>query len=129
MNKPVASSINRAEQIVRTLTVAILRGEYAVGSRLPTVRALALQFNVNPATIQRSRSRLEATGLVVARQGSGTEVRDPVLAGDLSLVPAWLEALCEQPARAAQVLGEFLEVRRLVVLRLVLGSVGIPLQR
>lgn len=90
-----------------------------MGSRLPTVRALALQFNVNPATIQRSLSRLEATGLVVARQGSGTEVRDPVLAGDLSLVPAWLEALCEQPVRAAQVLGEFLEVRRLVVLRLV----------
>ena len=109
---------NTAARVERTLTVRILRGEHAPGTRLPTVRALAAEFGINPATAQRAIARLERTGLVNARQGSGTVVNDPETHGDLSLVPAWLEALRHEPARAAALLAEFLEVRRILASRL-----------
>ncbi len=104
--------------IERALTLDILRGSYPVGSRLPTVRELAARYGVNPGTIQRVVARLETRGLVEARQGSGLRVNDPARDGDLSLVPYWLEATRDRPARAAAILDEFLEVRRLVAVRL-----------
>lgn len=104
--------------IEHQLTLDILRGTYPVGSHLPTVRDLAARHGVNPGTIQRVVARLETRGLVEARQGSGLRVVDPQENGDFSLVPYWLEATLDQPARAAAILEEFLELRRLVAGRL-----------
>jgi DNA-binding FadR family transcriptional regulator len=104
--------------IEHALTQDILRGRYAVGSRLPTVRELAEAHAVNPATIQRVVSRLETRGLVTARQGSGLRVNDPSESGDISLIPFWLEATLGQPAQAVSILADFLEVRRVVAVRL-----------
>ncbi len=115
---------NDAERIERVLSVQILRGDYPPGTRLPTIRALAASFAVNPATAQRAIARLERGGLVRARQGSGTVVMDPEQHGDLSLLPAWLEALSEQPTKAAALLGEFLEVRRVLAARLLVQHRG-----
>jgi DNA-binding FadR family transcriptional regulator len=109
---------NKAEWLERRLAVEILRGGYAVGSRLPPVRELAGMFAVNPSTVQRALARLEVGGLVTARRGSGVRVNDPAIDGDISLVPAWLEALSVRPPEAARVLAEFLEVRRLLACRL-----------
>ena len=109
---------NTAARVERTLTVRILRGEHPPGARLPTVRALAAEFGINPATAQRAIARLERTGLVTSRQGSGTVVHDPETHGDLSLVPAWLEAFEDAPERAAALLAELLEVRRILAARL-----------
>ena len=39
--------------IEHALTLAILRGQHPVGTRLPTVRELAELHGVNPTTIQR----------------------------------------------------------------------------
>jgi DNA-binding FadR family transcriptional regulator len=110
---------NAASRIEHALTVAVLRGEHAPGTRLPTIRELAHSFDVNPATMQRAIARLERSGLVSARQGSGILVHDPNEVGDLSLVPAWLEALADRPERAAVVLADFLEVRRILATRLI----------
>ena len=104
--------------IERSLTLQILRGRYAAGSRLPTVRELAVTHDVTPATIQRVVARLETRGLVEARQGSGLRVNDPRDAGDVGLLPLWLVALEGRPAEASRLLAEFLEVRRLVAVRL-----------
>ena len=104
--------------IEHALTQDILRGRYAVGSRLPTVRELAETHGVNPATIQRVVSRLETRGLVTARQGSGLRVNDPAESGDISLIPFWLEATLDQPAQAVSILADFLEVRRVIAVRL-----------
>ncbi|MDP6988911.1 MAG: GntR family transcriptional regulator [Planctomycetota bacterium] len=114
----MAGADNTAARVERTLTVRILRGLHPPGARLPTVRALALEFGINPATAQRAVARLERTGLVSTRQGSGTVVNDPETHGDLSLVPAWLEALDDEPERAAALLAELLEVRRILAARL-----------
>jgi GntR family transcriptional repressor for pyruvate dehydrogenase complex len=106
------------DTIEHRLTQDILRGRYAVGSRLPTVRELANRNGVNPATIQRAVSRLEARGLVRARQGSGIVVNDPVECGDISLIPYWLEAVLDDPARASGMLADLLEMRRVMGARL-----------
>lgn len=107
-----------ADRIARVLTVEILRGVHPVGHHLPTVRALARRFEVTPATLQRALAQLARSGLVASRQGSGTTVLDPLEAGDLSLVPAWLEATSDDPPRAAALLADFLEVRRVLAARL-----------
>jgi DNA-binding FadR family transcriptional regulator len=104
--------------IERALTLDILRGRYAAGSRLPSVRELAQQHGVNPATIQRVVSRLETRGLVEARQGSGLRVNDPETSADLSLVPYWLVAKLGEPREAAAILGDFLGLRRAVAVQL-----------
>lgn len=107
------------ERIDRALTRRILRGELVPGSHLPPVRALAAEFEVNPNTVQRALSRLEAKGLVTARWGSGVVVNDPASAGDLSLLPERLAALDDAPEQAAAVLADLLEVRRVLAARLV----------
>ncbi|MCA9523973.1 MAG: FadR family transcriptional regulator [Myxococcales bacterium] len=96
-----------------------MRGERAAGSRLPPVREMALEFGVTVPTIQRVVDRLEATGLVRARQGSGIVVNDPRESADLSLLPMWFDALVDQPERAGAILGDFLELRRVILSHLV----------
>lgn len=107
-----------AKRVERALASAVLRGEYPAGSRLPTMRELAARFGVNLGTVQRAAASLERTGLVSARQGSGIRVNDLHTSADLSLVPAWIEALADQPERATALLGEFLEVRRVLAAHL-----------
>ena len=114
-----ARTENAAERIDRVLTRAILRGTFAPGTNLPTVRDLAADHDVNPATVQRALARLESRGLVTARQGSGLRVNDPAEAGDLSLVPDWLAATDDDPDRAAAILADLLEVRRVMAARLI----------
>ncbi len=108
-----------AARIERELALAILRGEYVPGANLPGVRALARQMGVAAPTIQRAIDRLESAGLVHVRQGSGMRVNDPTQCGELSLLPLWFEAYADQPDRAAQILGDFLELRRVVATHLI----------
>lgn len=107
------------ERIDRSVTRAILRGTYPPGTHLPTVRELAELHGVNPATVQRALARLESRGLVTARQGSGLLVNDPDEVGDLSLVADRLAVLADDPERAAAILADLLEVRRVLAVRLI----------
>lgn len=61
-------------QIARQLAAAIARGELAPGDRLPPVRVLAGQLDVNPNTVARAYAELGQAGLIVARRGGGTVV-------------------------------------------------------
>ncbi|MCB9657106.1 MAG: FadR family transcriptional regulator [Sandaracinaceae bacterium] len=102
----------------RTLVRRILRREYPAGANLPSVRALAAEFDVTAPTIQRVTARLEAHGLVEARHGSGVRVLDATRTGGLSLLPLWFDALSDNPPEAARVFRECMELRRLVTLHL-----------
>ncbi|MCB9556920.1 MAG: FadR family transcriptional regulator [Deltaproteobacteria bacterium] len=109
-----------AESIERELSAALLRGDYPTNSRLPPLQQLAREFGVNTATVQRAIDRLCAAGLVTAKKGSGVTVNDQRESADLALLPARVEALLAEPSRAVKVLGDFLELRRLVVGQLLL---------
>jgi GntR family transcriptional regulator len=63
-------------QISTRLRVAIAAGELRPGDPLPSVRQLASQLRINPATVVQAYRALEAEGLVATRHGSGTFVLD-----------------------------------------------------
>lgn len=58
-------------QIVDALRLQIVTGDLAVGKRLPSVRALALQLTVNPNTVSKAYQELTALGLVESQPGRG----------------------------------------------------------
>ena len=64
------------QQIEAFLRQSIESGSLAAGTRLPAVRRLAENLQVNRITVATAYDRLEADGLIAGRQGSGTYVLD-----------------------------------------------------
>ncbi len=58
-------------QIMESIKLKILAGEWASGSRVASVRDLAVQFRVNPNTMQRALTELERNGLLYSERTSG----------------------------------------------------------
>jgi GntR family transcriptional regulator len=54
--------------------MAIAAGELCPGDALPSVRQLASQLRINPATVVQAYRDLEGEGLVATKQGAGTFV-------------------------------------------------------
>ena len=64
-------------QLKEQIKHLILTGNFEVGSRLPSIRALAGFLRVNRNTVARVISDLEREGYVESRRGSGVYVIDP----------------------------------------------------
>jgi DNA-binding FadR family transcriptional regulator len=99
-----------SESVAEQLRMAILRGEVAIGERLPPERELAPRFGTNRNTLREAIRSLEAQGLVVARQGDGVRVADFRNNGELSLLPDLLR-IAEGEERKRMV-GDILLMRR-----------------
>ncbi|KKB71611.1 MULTISPECIES: GntR family transcriptional regulator [Bacillus] len=67
-SKPIYRQI--AEQLLKRM----IRNEISPGDKLPSVRELAVETQVNPNTIQRTYNELERMGIVETRRGQGTFV-------------------------------------------------------
>ncbi|MCR5623881.1 MAG: GntR family transcriptional regulator [Lachnospiraceae bacterium] len=65
-------------QIVTTLKSRIISGTYPPGSKLPSVRTLAMEAAVNPNTMQRAMSELEREGIIVTNRTSGHFITEDV---------------------------------------------------
>lgn len=63
-------------QIAHAVRAAIAAGDLRAGDGLPSVRALAGQLRVNPATVVQAYRELETDMLIEMRQGAGSFVRD-----------------------------------------------------
>lgn len=74
------------DQIVDILIDAVLDGRYRPGTALPPERELADSLGVNRASLRQATARLAQIGLLEARQGSGTLVRDPASTSDAALL-------------------------------------------
>ena len=61
-------------QLVEHIKLAIISGEFPLGSKLPSVRELAAEAGVNPNTMQRAFAELEREGLVLTQRTSGRSV-------------------------------------------------------
>jgi GntR family transcriptional regulator len=81
-------------QLIAQIKLGIVSGEYAAGSRLPSVRDMALEAGVNPNTMQRALSELERSGLVYAQRTAGRFVTE-----DLALIEDAKRSLAEQNIR------------------------------
>ena len=62
------------QQIMENIRGAILRGELSPGGKIPSVRDLAAEAQVNPNTMQRAMTELEREGLLVSGGTSGRTV-------------------------------------------------------
>lgn len=71
---PSGHALPRYQQIARQLTQAILSGELAPGSRLPSSRTMALEMGVARATIENAYGELVAQGWLERRGQAGTFV-------------------------------------------------------
>ena len=58
-------------QIAERLCDQILAGEYAEASRVPSVREVAAQLEVNPNTVVRSFDYLQNSGIIFNKRGMG----------------------------------------------------------
>ena len=63
-------------QIAGRIKLAIAAGELRPAAALPSVRQLAAELRVNPATVVQAYRDLEAEGFVEIRHGAGTFVRE-----------------------------------------------------
>ena len=63
-------------QIVEKIKLRIISGFYQPGSKLPSVRDLALEAGVNPNTMQKAFAELENSGLLITMRTSGRMVTE-----------------------------------------------------
>jgi len=66
------------QQVVDGITAAVSRGDLARGSRLPSVRNLAVDLGLNVNTVARAYRDLERAGVVDTMPGMGTFVAERV---------------------------------------------------
>ena len=63
-------------QIADSITDKVVSGEFAAGEKIPSVRELASQMVVNPNTIMRTYSELQAMSIIENQRGIGYFVSD-----------------------------------------------------
>ena len=66
-----------SKQIVDGIRMKIVTGELVPGSKIPSVRGLAMQLTINTNTVARAYAKLTDEGLVEARKGLGLFVCPP----------------------------------------------------
>ena len=66
-------------QLIEQLELAIITGEYPPGEKIPGVRDLAAQAQVNPNTMQRALAQLETEGLVRTERTAGRYVTEDTM--------------------------------------------------
>jgi DNA-binding transcriptional regulator YhcF (GntR family) len=71
-----SSRVPVSEQLARGVRARIQRGALARGTRVPSVRELALELGLAANTVAKAYRMLEAEGLLVGRGRSGTFVTD-----------------------------------------------------
>ncbi|WP_156857165.1 GntR family transcriptional regulator [Oceanobacillus sp. AG] len=64
------------EQIAELIKKQIIRGELHAGDKLPSVREMAIEVNVNPNTVQRTYRELESMEIARSKRGQGTFVTE-----------------------------------------------------
>lgn len=106
---PSPLRVPRPVDVVLTrLRAAILDGAYEAEAFLPPERELAASLGVSRLTLRAAVARLEAEGLVRARQGDGVRVLDVMQHAGLGVL-AHLEL-----SRRPELLRSFFELRRAV---------------
>ncbi len=71
MNKRFLDTSPIYQQIIDAVKTDIAAGRYKSRQKLPAVRDMAVEFGVNPNTVQRAFAELERQGLVQSERTSG----------------------------------------------------------
>lgn len=100
------------EEIVRQIQRKIVRGEFAIGEKLPSERDLAESLQVNRATLREALKKLELLGLVEIRHGDGIYVQNYLESGNLEL---FKDLMVMNGELDYGILMNILEIRRLLI--------------
>jgi DNA-binding FadR family transcriptional regulator len=102
---PVSRVQNSSERVFTDLLEAVVAGRYSPGEKLPRQRELAADLGVTLQPLREALKRLEQMGVVEARHGDATRVRDWRAHGTLDVLAHLGPA----------VLGDLLEARSLML--------------
>ena len=58
-------------QLLEQLQILIISGNINIGERIPSVRDLALEYKINPNTVQKALQELETIGLIYTERTNG----------------------------------------------------------
>jgi GntR family transcriptional repressor for pyruvate dehydrogenase complex len=105
VSPPVGRVQNTSERVFADLLEAVVAGRYAPGEKLPRQRELAADLGVTLQPLREALKRLEQIGVVEARHGDATRVRDWRAHGTLDVLAHLGPA----------VLGDLLEARSLML--------------
>ena len=70
------SGVPICDQIVNGFIKLKALGVLSGGDKLPSVRALALKFSINPNTVQKAYTLLESGGIIYSVKGKGSFISD-----------------------------------------------------
>ena len=106
-------------QLADEIRLRIVSGRCPAGERLPSVRDLAAEAAVNPNTMQRAMTELEAEGLVCAQRTAGRTVtedagrirvtRDALAAAHAARFLEQMRSLGYAPAEAGEYLAAMIK--------------------
>lgn len=102
-------------QVTDAIAFRIVSGKYVAGEHLPSVRKLAVEFEINPSTVQVVLARLESSGFVNARQASGVTVKDVEQFGSIETWKYIFRFAQQIPDRAVRICKELLSFRTLII--------------
>ncbi len=91
-----SSGVPLYRQLIDQVTAELASGRLRPGDLLPSVRDAAAQLQINPMTVSKAYSRLEALAVVELVRGRGMRVRAPVALGSVRERQAQLRPLLQQ---------------------------------
>ncbi len=100
------SSVPLVDQIVERLSALIHSGELAAGTRLPSIRRLAVQVGASPFTVVDAYDRLVARGLIASRAGRGFYVAARIPGTAVAIIEALPDPGTDALALLQAVLGD-----------------------
>jgi GntR family transcriptional repressor for pyruvate dehydrogenase complex len=101
-----------AGRVFSRLLEDVLSGRYEPGEKLPTQRALAVELDVNMASVREAVKRLEQLGLVAVRHGDAMRVTDWRTTGGLDVIA---HVLFSAGGLDHDMLAQLMEARRLML--------------
>lgn len=93
------------DQIRSQIETMAISGVLEPGTRLPSIRQLAADLGLAPATVARAFAELERAGVVESHRGRGTTLVGPGHPAPRAKVRAELQAAAEAFVQRAQQLG------------------------
>jgi len=100
-----SSGVPIYRQLIDQVHALIAGGKLREGDLLPSVRQVAAAAAVNPMTVSKAYSRLEAEGIVERKRGQGMRVLKPQATGTLAERQQQFGQLVEPALHRAQQLG------------------------
>ncbi len=87
------------QQIMDQVRQRVTIGDWSPGSKMPSIREMAIALKVSVITVKRAYLELERQGVVITRQGQGTWISDQLNRQDMQYQE--LEQVLERVASIA----------------------------